>query len=103
MKMKELKTDLLDPAEHLGNVRQLFPWLTRAPELLWDPFSDKVPRSVKDFRIFWICPFVGSNRGSGHFKKKQEFKALFKILVITVVIIVAVSYTHLTLPTNREV
>ena len=33
---------------------------------------------------------MGSNRGSGHFKKKHEFQALFEILVRIVVIIIAV-------------
>ena len=62
--MKELKTELLEPAERLGKVRRIFPWLTRAPELFWDPFSDMLPRSVKDssqFSVLRICQFQNLN------------------------------------------
>ena len=87
--------------EWILRVRELSGRVPRGPYAIWDPFFGSVTQKCEGFSIFWIfaqtCegfsnmldfPFVGSNRGSGHFKKKHEFLALFELLVTIVAIII---------------
>ena len=94
--------------------RHLLPWLLLSPLLLllavftyW-PLLHTIYLSVVDVRLYQPDRFVGLANYQGLFRSPSFSAAAWNTVIyialsLPLKVLLPVSYTHLTLPTNREV